>query len=169
MKILLICLFLGAGSLFNGLCLVNAESSQEDKKSSDKPEAKQGNELKITQTFKGTFSGVTQAKNVAINKKEDWEILWKEVHSTTLPLPPMPEIDFTKYTALATFMGQKATGGYAISIPKVIKKDKDILVLLESKEPPQDVMVIQAITAPYYMIVVPKIEDEKMIQWQSVQ
>ncbi len=167
MNILLAGLFLGFGFIFNLACWVDSESSKTVKESVEKAQTGQENEMKILQTFKGAFSGVTQAKSLVINKKEDWENLWKEVHSLTIPPPPLPDIDFTKHTVLAAFMGQKPTGGYTISISKVIKKDKEILVYLESKEPPRDAMTIQSLTAPYCMVVVPKIEDEKMIQWQE--
>jgi hypothetical protein len=167
MNILLAGLFLGFGFIFNPICWGDAEFSKTVKESTEKTEAGQESEMKIIQTFKGMFSGITQAKNVVINKKEDWENLWKEVHSMTIPLPPLPEIDFTKHTVLATFLGQKPTGGYTVTISKVVKKDKEILVYLENKEPSRDAITIQSLTAPYYMVVVPKIEDEKMIRWQE--
>jgi len=166
MNMLLTSFFLGVGLLVHLVCLGDMEPSKEEKRPAGEAEVAQGNELNIVQTFKGAFSGVTQAKNVVINKKEDWENLWKEVHSLTLPPPPVPDIDFSKYTVLATFSGQKPTGGYGVSIPKVVKKDKEILVFVENKEPSRDAMIIQAITAPYCMVVVPKIEDEKIVQWQ---
>lgn len=163
MNVLLVSFLLGF--ILNFACMADTEPSKDVKEATDKMETTQEQELKIEQTFEGTQSGVNQAKNVVVNKKEDWENLWKEIHSMTLPLPPLPEIDFTKNTVLATFLGQKPTGGYTIVIPKIVKKDKEIIVTLESKEPPKEAMAIQVITAPYYVVVVPKIEDEKMIQW----
>ena len=73
----------------------------------------------------------------------------------------MPKVDWDKEMVLAAFMGEKATGGYRIEIANVRlisadKKPRMLSALVRKKAPGKDEMVIQALTYPAHVVVVPK-------------
>lgn len=72
-------------------------------------------------------------------------------------LPAAETIDFKNYAVVAAFAGQKNTGGYNIVFNKT---RHGVLINLES--PPKGSMVIQMLTQPYKVALIPA-EEEKFL------
>lgn len=101
---------------------------------------------------KGFRSGVTSPERLVIKDAQTWQDLWKR-HS---PMRPMPAVDFSTRMLIAVFAGEKATGGYAITIYKVAEEGKTITVHFHEISPPPDAIVVQVITQPYHIVEIEK-------------
>ncbi|MFH1777864.1 MAG: protease complex subunit PrcB family protein [Candidatus Omnitrophota bacterium] len=113
-------------------------------------------EIKITQEWKGHYSGYNQQEMFVITTKEEWSAVWKKVHSLQLSIPVLPEIDFDKEMVIAVFMGEKSSGGYIIEVTKIIKTDKEVVVEIMEKTPAPGTMKTMALTQPYHLVVIEK-------------
>lgn len=106
---------------------------------------------------KGFFSGITERKNLIIRKQDEWAKLWNKHTSTRMPHPAAPVIDFTENIILAVFMGEKASGGFAVEITRVEKCGDELVVFFSEVEPPADAVVTAVLTQPYHIIKIEKI------------
>ncbi len=96
-------------------------------------------------------ASVTERKNYAVYTKEEYARIWKLTGSTE----KMPTIDFTKAYVVAVFAGSRTTGGYAISVDKVLDTQdaRSVHVLIE--KPGVGCITTQSLTSPYQIIRVP--------------
>ena len=96
-------------------------------------------------------TSVTERKNYAVYTKEEYARIWKLTGSTE----KMPTIDFTKAYVVAVFAGTRTTGGYAISVDKVLDTGdaRSVHVLIE--KPGVGCITTQSLTSPYQIIRVP--------------
>ena len=53
-------------------------------------------------------------------------------------------------------MGTRRTGGYSIEIRNVAPTDKTLRISLKQTSPPPDAITVQALTAPFHFVAVPK-------------
>lgn len=117
-------------------------------------------EVAVPESTKVTFGvighgskaeGITARKNYAIYTKEEYARIWKLTGSTE----KMPTIDFKKGYVIAVFAGNRATGGYAISVDSVSDTgySRSVSVLIE--KPGVGCITTQALTSPYQIIRVP--------------
>lgn len=105
---------------------------------------------------KGYYSGHREQANLVINDEEEWNEIWMTINSNTFPVQPAPEIDFSKYTVIAVFMGEFSTGGYGIEVEKVMGDGDDIGIYVEKTYPDADSPVTMAFTQPYHIIKIEK-------------
>jgi len=80
---------------------------------------------------------------------------------------PAPEIDFSAQMLVGVFSGEKPTGGYSISIQRVLEGPKTIIVEYQEKSPPPDAMVTLALTYPCQIITLPS--SEKSVGFKAVE
>ena len=118
----------------------------------------------------GGYSSYTEQANLVIKNEKTFLSLWLKVHSISSIIPELPKIDFSKETIVAVFMGGKSTGGYSISIEKIVDESipgakcapsakcigKVIVYYKETSPAPGD-MVTQAFTQPYHIVKTQKI------------
>lgn len=96
-------------------------------------------------SWSGPMDGPAKAGQQVIESSAAWKDLWQTLGQEA------PEVDFSRHRAVALFMGSKPTGGYSISVSKIEKKKRKIIVYVKEKTPSQGGMVIQAFTSPYYI------------------
>ncbi len=106
---------------------------------------------------KGFFSGITERKNVVIRTQDQWAKLWNKHTSTRIPHPEAPVIALTENIILAVFMGEKASGGFAVEITRVEKCGDELVVFFSEVEPSPDAVVTAVLTQPYHIIKIEKI------------
>ena len=112
--------------------------------------------LPIRSLKKGAFSGIREAKQEVVKGADAWEKLWKQ-HSTAVGgSDKIPAVDFSKEMVVVATMGTKRTGGYTIEIVGVDDKGKTLKISVKQTSPPPDAMTIQALTAPFHFVAVPK-------------
>jgi len=115
-----------------------------------------GQALPIRSLKKGAFSGIREVKQEVVKSADAWEKLWKQ-HSTAAGMTDkIPAVDFSKEMVIVATMGTKRTGGYTIEIVGVETQDKTLKISIKKSSPPPDAMTIQALTAPFHFVAVPK-------------
>ncbi|MBI4057548.1 MAG: protease complex subunit PrcB family protein [Elusimicrobia bacterium] len=100
----------------------------------------------------GQFCNQEQASARIVENESQWRDLWYILQNQRVE----PKIDFNKYFVAAVFLGSRPTGGYSIQFlePKS-EKDKTI-VQYRVKAPGNGSFVIQALTQPYAIRLIPK-------------
>lgn len=124
---------------------------------SETPNQVSGSQLPMKTLSQQSNSLVTEARQVLIRDDAAFELLWRQ-HQGSLEL--LPDVDFERDMVVAVFLGEQPTGGYEVSITEVAESDSGIRVYYSVTEPHPDFMVIQMLTAPVHMIVVPAREGE---------
>ncbi len=119
-----------------------------------------GKRLQIIAEWKGNHCGITEQKHMVITDPKDWAELWKQVHRGKVPIPEVPTIDFNKNMVLAVFMGQKPTSGYAIQITEISRTNGEVVVKVKEVTPPKGAILLQVLTQPFHIVVVPKVEGK---------
>ncbi len=119
-----------------------------------------GKRLQIIAEWKGDHCGITEQKHMVITDPKDWAELWKRVHRGKIPIPEVPTIDFSKNMVLAVFMGQKPTSGYAIQITEISRTNGEVVVKVKEVTPPKGAILLQVLTQPFHIVVVPKVEAQ---------
>lgn len=100
-------------------------------------------------------SFVTAPRQVVARDQASFQRLWLEHTGENVGAP---EVDFSKEMVVAVFMGEKNTGGYQVRIVEVRQSAGQVEVVTEEKTPPEGSMVIQVLTAPAHLVVVPRSE-----------
>jgi hypothetical protein len=112
--------------------------------------------LSIRSLKKGAFSGIREVKQDVVKSADAWEKLWKQHTTAAGESDKIPAVDFSKEMVVVATMGTKRTGGYTIEIVGVEAKDKTLKISVKKTSPPPDAMTIQALTAPFHFVAVPK-------------
>lgn len=115
-----------------------------------------GKQLQIVSEWKGFHCGIREPKQVVITDANKWAQLWREAHKTVIPTPQVPQVNFDKNTVIAVFAGQKPTSGYAIQISEVTQFNGEVVVKFKEISPPKGSIVLQVLTQPFHIVVVPK-------------
>lgn len=88
--------------------------------------------------------------------------LWNNVVGQGDP----PPIDFSREGVLFLAAGERPTGGYQVTV-KSIRQNGDALVVEAPVEPPPpDTMVTQALTSPFVVVAIPKVESTD-VRWEN--
>ncbi len=134
-----------------------ADSGLGDSKSgggevSNRPSGEPARNLPIETLERGSTAGYSEPRCLVVRSAEQLETMWRKLHRSRSPLPSMPELPFESGVVLAAFMGQKPTGGYAITIESARLRGAEVIVELNRKVPGPGDIVTQALTAPYHLV-----------------
>jgi hypothetical protein len=91
-----------------------------------------------------------------------YQRLWAEMVGSE----PAPAVDFEREGVLFLIAGQRPTGGFKIDVRGVTFDGDVLLVDAAVTPPPADSMVTQALTSPFAVIAIDKI-DAKRVQWNN--
>ncbi len=105
---------------------------------------------------KGAFSGMTEARQEVITNRSAWERVWAKHTVRSFPPQKLPEIDFRKQMVIVVTLGQKPTGGFALEIMSVVEAADRLQITVKSTTPRSGAMTIQALTAPFHFVAVPR-------------
>jgi len=106
-----------------------------------------------------TNGGREKAANVLVKSQEELNTLYTELN-----ISDVPTIDFTAHNVVALFMGQKNTGGFSISVGKVILEGETNTATVQIVETaPQD-MATMAITQPYCIATISKSKKVEFVK-----
>ena len=112
--------------------------------------------IPIRSIARGGFSGIQEPKQEVITDRKIWEQFWSKHSRLMKPATALPEVDFTKEMVIAVTMGTKRTGGYAVEVVSVEAIDKKLKITVKQSSPPPGAMTIQALTAPFHFVAVPR-------------
>jgi hypothetical protein len=107
----------------------------------------------------GAFGGIQLPKREVIKDAAAWEKLWAQ-HAAPTRGGERPQVDFSKEMVILVTMGRQTTGGYAIEITKVEPDREHLRIMIKRTSPPPDAMTIQALTAPFHIVAVPRSDLE---------
>lgn len=103
----------------------------------------------------GCYGGVTDRRFVAVKDLDEWRALWGEIYGNVLPLPPLPEVDFSRQTLAAVFQGLKRSGGYSIEVEAVKESADRVTVVVREWEPGPRNLVTMALSSPWEVVTFP--------------
>ena len=106
---------------------------------------------------KGSYSVYKEPANYVMNSDEELKELKLKIS----------EIDFSKSIAIAVFMGEFNTGGYAIEIIEIIEKENKIIIKVIKTFPEPGSPVTQALSQPYHIVKIEKIEKGVVFEYGS--
>ena len=113
--------------------------------------------LKMRTIAQGNFSGVQAATQVVVTNAAQWQDLWKKHSAHRTPAEPAPEADFQKESILFVAAGQKRSGGHRVEITEVKEAEGKTEVLVQTRGPKPGGIQLQALTAPFHIVAVPKL------------
>ncbi len=111
-----------------------------------------GQRIPFRHIASGTHSIYTDSMGMEIGDRQRFLAVWKGLNRDEKDLP---DIDFTKRSVLAIFLGQQATGGYHIKVDRIIDATSEWQVYVHIEKPDKDSVVSQARTQPYTLVSVP--------------
>ncbi len=112
--------------------------------------------LPIRTLAKGAFGGILEPRQEIIQDQATWEKVWAKHAAGGRAPGSLPEVDFSKDMVILVTMGRKNTGGYSIQITRVEPVGNKLRITVKRTSPPPGAMTIQALTAPFNMVAVPK-------------
>jgi len=120
-------------------------------------------ELKF-QVVEGIRVKVDSGPMLVIIDSEDSLLKFYETHKAIIGKEKLPRIDFTKNILVGVFLGRRPTGGYSVSIERILYKEKDghLVVHAVEKCPDPGSMVIQVITYPGVIVAIDKVPIKKV-------
>lgn len=129
------------------------------------PEKQPVSEGKITfekenfiQEYKGAYSGLKERATFIIEDAEEWKKIWNNLTSIYSPPQEVPEIDFARNFAVGVALGEKTSGGYAITIGEIELVGKRLQVIVNQTEPGPGSSggMTLALTQPYHILILPR-------------
>ena len=125
-------------------------------------------EIEPVSFLNGQLSGIESSKNILVTNERDWEQLWIKMHANEIPVPPVPPIQFSDSFIIATFQGNRSTGGYSSRIYRMENKSGFLDVYIRETVPGKNCMVTMGITQPYDMVMVP-VQKFRQIKFHTEQ
>jgi hypothetical protein len=102
-------------------------------------------------------SGLDDPLRVTIRDVEAWRKMWKQIYRRgPSPSPELPDINFSKEMVILAALGSRPTGGYAIFIESIYKRDGRLVIKVSSQSAGKNCMVTQAVTQPLDIVRIPK-------------
>lgn len=108
---------------------------------------------------RGAHSGIMTREQLVIASPDEWEEFWSRHASLQLPPPILPEVDFSAEMVIAVFSGEKPTGGYSVEISEVEFAEDEVNIFFEEVSPVPGEPVTEALTQPFHIIKISRIED----------
>jgi hypothetical protein len=102
---------------------------------------------------KGDQSAIDEAKQVLVRSDAEWAQLWRQ-HAGTRA---RPQIDFTKESIVAVFMGSRPNAGFSTAIVTATEGGGALIVRYTETRPPRGAISAQVITFPFHIVAIPKV------------
>lgn len=106
------------------------------------------------------FGGYTDSKFIVITDKKSLTQVYNLINKGKFPEIKTPEINFDKEMVVALFLGEKNSGGYAISVEKIFNTSNKTYVVYKETSPKPGEMVTTVMTQPFTIAKIPKTSKE---------
>jgi hypothetical protein len=124
--------------------------------------------LEVTLLVSVTSGGaIPDLKERVARTQAEYQKLWYESHASIKPFPPILPVDFKKQMVLAVYMGPQNSGGHSIQILSVGEYDDRVEVTVKKRSPGTGCVVTQAITSPYQIVAVSKVDKPVNFEIQN--
>lgn len=98
----------------------------------------------LVSQWSGLHAGTDAAASRVIRTADDWRALWQQ-----LGREPPHAFNPQRETAVAIFLGERRTAGYAAEIVAVTGDPQGLTVTYRETSPAPDMMVAQMLTSPW--------------------
>ena len=140
-----------------------------EEKNLEEAEEQKAQSLLLQNRFDGVYSGVRRYSTAKITDAGRWAALWKDLNSILVPARPIPNVDFNRSFVVGLFLGTKSTGGYQVKIMRVEVRDEKIIVVARLTTPRPGMIITQALTQPYSLVIVDKPADMTVDQTTPIE
>jgi PrcB C-terminal len=103
-----------------------------------------------------TYGGYTDSKFMVIEEDESLTEVFNLLNKSRSPKLIISVINFEKEMVIALFLGEKNSGGYAITVEQVLNKNNKVSIFYKETSPKLGDMVTSVMTQPYSIIKIPK-------------
>ena len=84
--------------------------------------------------------------------QNDLQNLWSRAYGTMTSPPPLPDVDFSRSSVAAVFLGTRSSGGYSVDVQNVIVENGELYLDVATTEPAPGTLTTQALTNPWVMV-----------------
>jgi hypothetical protein len=91
------------------------------------------------------------------------EVEWQRLAALFGLRPPLPRLDFSRQMVVAMGLGERPTGGFAVTIVGAEERRGVLYVRYEERRPRPEEMVTQALTTPYHVRVLPRSDAGQVV------
>lgn len=98
-----------------------------------------------------TSSPVEQGIHV-MRSNTEWAAFWSSIKTNLSPPPPLPAVDFSSDAVIAVFDVVRPTGGYSITVTKVMGRADGYTIEAVQQSPGTSCQVSQIIEQPYQIV-----------------
>ena len=109
--------------------------------------------LEIRQQWTGQHGGGDLAGVRALRTSDEWKAFWQQAEREPPGAP-----DFTRHMAVIIALGEKRTGGFGVEVIRIRPDRGKLVVEYRETTPPPGMMVTQALTSPWAVVVVARSE-----------
>lgn len=93
-------------------------------------------------------SGACAPSLRVIRTSDEWAGAWAELAAKHDPVPPPPAVDFAREMLLVATMGERTTGGFAISVERAVLQGGTLHAYVLESSPGATCATTQALTCP---------------------
>lgn len=120
----------------------------------------------------GAFAGTGKQgyQCEVLRDRNQFEIIYREIHKNRLPAPPIPEVDFQRNAVLFFSLDTRPTAGNSVDVEEVIRNGNRLDVRLKIMEPCKESIQAQVITKPFVMVAIEPysgVEDVRFIDHKA--
>lgn len=117
-------------------------------------------------------SGYQSAHCLVIDSPEQWINCWQLHTCHAEPPLPAPQVDFTRYSIIAVFAGEKPASEYSVEIMSVevtgTEEQPSIAITVQHHQPKPGDFVIEMRTYPNHIIKIPKVADRNKVTFNHI-
>lgn len=113
---------------------------------------KDGNLVPFQTLITASQSNIESPQQSIIRSQEELETIFSEINKTRKPGIPIPEIDFNKQIIAFVNLGQTSTGGYTVTVDKILMKKEKVVIYVGGKSPKPNENVTMMLTTPFTMV-----------------
>ena len=106
--------------------------------------------------YSAYYSGLKDSLRLIVSDGATWAGIWDQMQAPVSPPPQLPAIDFDQEMVLVTALGERTTGGYAITIDSLSTGRGILVVYLSKRSPGSRCVVTQALSQPVDVVRAPR-------------
>jgi len=111
---------------------------------------------------------LTDETTMIVTDPDAWTELWTTVHAGTEPMPDVPDLDFAEVAVIGVFLGERRSGGYAVSVLDVQRDGNAVQLRVRETTPGAQTGFTTVLTQPCSLVVVPRHLDGLEITPETV-
>lgn len=108
-------------------------------------------------------SGITEERHIEIRTPAEWHGQWRRLTARHGNPPPPPEVDFSREMVLLAASGAKGSGGYSVTIERVLESPGELVAYARHVSPGPRCGTIAVITHPVDLVRIPA--SAKPVRW----